>query len=88
MALYVVISLAFHRLSVVNARADLPQLAVNTHIKQFKNMAFVVVYLWESAVYHVADLVGDMDMILFLDITNQYGKIKDNIYEYKKDLKL
>lgn len=55
--------------------ADLPQLAVNTRVKQSKNMDFVVGLGWDCNVYRGADRGVDADTTLFLDIINDCGKI-------------
>ena len=51
------------------------QLAVNTRVKQSKNMGFVVELGWEYGAYRGADRGVDTDTIPFLDILNDCGKI-------------
>jgi hypothetical protein len=59
-------------------RADLPQLAVNTHARLLKNMGLFMEFFWELNVYQNVDPVVGGGMTRFLDnldIIKHYDKI-------------
>lgn len=66
---------AFRRLLAVVARADLPQLAVNTQNRRLKNTVFFVASGWEWVVLRVVAHMVGLDMTRYLDIWRVYGKI-------------